>query len=94
MNCTIEEYVQKAWNGGVFRAEPTEEVIQEYAIHSELDYEVAAKYFNRYCCNGCLNKRHMPQKIKDREVLSMNLKLFGRQIDKFQCKKCLLKDLG
>lgn len=52
------------------------------------------KYFNRYCSNGCLNKRHEPQKIKSKDVLGMNMKLFGRNIEKFKCKKCLMKELG
>ena len=94
MNCTLEEYIQQAWNGGVFRSEPTEEVIQEYATYNDLDFDVAAKYFNRYCANGCLNKVHMPLKIKNKDVLGMNMKLFGRQINKFKCKKCLMKEFG
>jgi len=92
MNCTIEEYVQQAWNGGVFRSEPVEKVIQEYALHNDLDLGVAKKYFNRYCNNGCLNKRKNPMKIKDKNTLAMNMKLYGRQIEKFQCKKCLMKE--
>lgn len=92
MNCTLEEYVQQAWNGGVFRNEPTEEVIQEYALHNDLDLEVAKKYFNKYCNNGCLNKRKNPMKIKDKNTLAMNMKLYGRQLEKFQCKECLMKE--
>lgn len=92
MNCTLEEYVQQAWNGGVFRSEPIEEVIQEYALHNDLDLEIARKYFNKYCVNGCLNKRKNPMKIKDKDTLAMNMKLYGRQIEKFQCKKCLMKE--
>jgi len=94
MNCTIEEYVTKAWTGGVYRAEPTEQVIQEYADHNGLDLQVARKYFNRYCAGGCLNKRKQPLRIKDKETLAMNMKLFGRNIDRFLCKKCLMKELG
>lgn len=93
MNCTIEEYCKGAWTGGVFRTEPTSDVINEYAEHNNLDIEVASKYFNKYCSNGCLNKRWQPLKIKDKETLSMNMKLYGRNIDKFICKKCLLKEL-
>lgn len=92
MNCTIDEYIKGAWTGGVFRIEPTEEVIKEYAAHNNLDYIIARKYFNRHCMNGCLNKRRQPLKIKDKEVLGMNMKMFGRNIDKFQCKKCLMKE--
>lgn len=94
MNCTVEEYVTKAWNGGVFRAEPTEEVIQEYADHTGLDLEIARKYFGKYCANGCLNKRHQPLRIKDKDALAMNMKMFGRDITKFLCKKCLMKEFG
>ena len=94
MNCTIEEYVTKAWTGGVYRPEPTEEVIQEYAEHSGLDVEVARKYFNRYCMNGCKNKRGQPLKIKDKNALAMNMKLFGRQVESFKCKRCLMKEFG
>jgi len=92
MNCTIEEYVSKAWNGGVYRVEPTAEVIQEYATYNNLDINIAMKYFNRYCTNGCLNKRHQPLKIKDKETLGMNMKYFGRNIEKFKCKKCLMQE--
>lgn len=94
MNCTIKEYVTKAWTGGVFRTEPTDEVIQEYAEHSGLDIEVAKKYFNRYCSNGCINKRSQSLKIKDKNTLAMNMKMFGRDIEKFKCKKCLMKEFG
>jgi hypothetical protein len=31
-------------------------------------------------------------KIKHKDVLAMNMKLFGRQIEKFKCKKCLMKE--
>ncbi len=94
MNCTVEEYVQQAWPGGVFRPEPTEEVIREYAEHNGLDLEIARKYFNRYCANGCKNKRSQPMRIKDKNTLAMNMKLFGRQTDAFKCKRCLMKEFG
>lgn len=94
MNCTVDEYVQQAWPGGVFRPEPTEEVVREYAEHNGLDIEVARKYFNRYCANGCKNKRKQPLRIKDKNTLAMNMKLFGRHIDSFKCKRCLTKELG
>lgn len=94
MNCTIKEYVTKAWTGGVFRIEPTDEVIQEYAEYSGLDIEVAKKYFNRFCSNGCINKRSQPLKIKDKNTIAMNMKMFGRDIERFKCKKCLMKEFG
>lgn len=97
MNCTLEEYVQKAWNGGVYRTEPTEEVVTEYATYNELDVEIARKYFSKRCSNGCINNRSKDKsvvKIKHKDVIAMNIKLFGRHIEKFQCKKCLMKEFG
>lgn len=94
MNCTIEEYVAKAWTGGVYRTEPTEEVIVEYAQYSGLELDVARKYFNRYCANGCLNSRRQPLRIKDKNALAMNMKMFGRNVEKFKCKKCLMQEFS
>ena len=94
MNCTVDEYVTKAWTGGVYRDEPTEEVISEFSKYSGLDISIARKYFNRYCANGCINKRRQPLRIKDRNALAMNMKMFGRNINRFLCKKCLMKEFG
>lgn len=89
LNCTLEEYINEAWNGGVYRPEPTPEVISEYAKYNEISEDVAKQYFNRYCVNGC-KWRNKTKKIKNKEVLSMNLKLHGRNTNKFYCKKCLM----
>lgn len=94
MNCTIDEYVTKAWTGGVYRSEPTEEVIAEYAEYSGIDVSIAKNYFNRHCSNGCKNNRGQPLKIKDKNALAMNMKYFGRHIEIFKCKKCLMKEFG
>ena len=90
LNCTIEEYVNQAWNGGVFREEPNEEVIKEYALYNDLDEEVAKQYFNKYCENSCKSQSGKIKKIKSKEVIGMNLKYHGRNISKFYCKKCLM----
>lgn len=93
-NCTVDEYINQAWNGGVFREEPTEEVIREFAQYNGLDVgdtKVAAQYFNQYCSNGCKSKSGKLKKIKDRDTISMNMKFHGREIDKFLCKKCFMK---
>ena len=74
--------------------EPTEEVISEFSQYSGLDIPIARKYFNRYCANGCINKRRQPLRIKDRNALAMNMKMFGRNINHFLCKKCLMKEFG
>lgn len=94
MNCTIEEYLQKAWNGGVVREEPTREVIKEFARYNNLDAEdteVAAQYFNKYCMNGCKSKSGKLKKIKNRDEIAMNLKFHGRDVEKFLCKKCFME---
>ncbi len=91
MNCTVDEYINQAWNGGVFRDEPTEEVIKEYAKYSNLDEKIAAQYFNKYCDNGCKSQSGKLKRIKAKDVIGMNLKYHGRNISKFYCKKCLMK---
>jgi len=87
MNCTKSEYKLKAWNGGVFRTTPTIEVIKEFADENELDIIIAEKYFSHICEDCC-------KRIKSKEVLAMNMKYFGRNINKFFCKKCLMKNLN
>lgn len=91
MNCTLEEYLNVAWNGGTYRNEPTDEVIEEYARYNNIDKDVAKQYFNKYCVNGCKSQSGKLKKIKSKEVLAMNMKLHGRGISKFMCKKCLMK---
>lgn len=94
MNCTLDEYLNVAWNGGAYREEPTEEVIREFAQYNGLDVgdtKVAAQYFNKYCSNGCKSKSGKLKKIKDRDTISMNMKFHGREVEKFLCKKCFMK---
>ena len=94
MNCTIDEYVNQAWNGGVFREEPTEEVLREYSDYTGIDEQVAVQYFNKYCANGCKSKSGKTKKIKEKDVIGMNLKYHGRNVSKFYCKKCLIAMYG
>lgn len=87
MNCTLDEYINQAWNGGAFRAEPTKEVIEEFARYNGLDVgdtKVARQYFNKYC-DEC------KKRIKDKTTLAMNMKFHGRDVSKFLCKKCFKK---
>lgn len=87
MNCTIDEYLAQAWNGGTFRDEPTDAVIQEFAEYNGLnvgDTKVARQYFNKYC-DEC------EKRIKDKTTLAMNMKFHGRDVSKFLCKKCFKK---
>ena len=87
MNCTIDEYLTQAWNGGTFRDEPTDEVIQEFAEYNGLnvgDTKVSRQYFNKYC-DEC------EKRIKDKTTLAMNMKFHGRDVSKFLCKKCFKK---
>ncbi|MBO5828780.1 MAG: phosphoadenosine phosphosulfate reductase family protein [Paludibacteraceae bacterium] len=84
MNCTLKEYLEVAWNGGTYRNEPTEEVIREFMKYNGLkDFDLAKQYFNKNCCE-------CDKRIKDKNVLAMNMKIHGRQINKFYCKKCFM----
>ena len=84
LNCTIDEYINQAWNGGIFRNEPTKEVVKEYAEYNNLDFTIAERYFNKYCVD-------CSKKIKSKDAIGMNMKLHGRNINKFYCKNCLMK---
>jgi len=87
MNCTQEEY-QHCWNGGVYRPEPTDEIINAFAERNGFNIELASKYFNHRCCeDGC------DKKIRSKEIAAMNMKYFGRHIEKFRCKKHLMETL-
>lgn len=91
LNCTLEEYINQAWNGGVFRETPTKEVVEEFISYNGLDPVVAAQYFNKYCANGCKTQSGKLKKIKSKDVIAMNLKYHGRNTNKFYCKTCLMK---
>lgn len=85
MNCTCNEY-HLNWNGGQVRENPTDEVIQEFMMYKDLDnINIAKQYFNKVCesCN---------KKVYKKDEVAMNLKMFGRNINKFKCKKCLMKE--
>ena len=86
MICTEEEYLT-CWSGGVYRPEPTEEVIKQFCERNELDYEVGKTFFG-HTCEKC------GKKIKAKEVIGMNLKFNGRNIEKFYCKKHLKEILN
>lgn len=86
LNCTLKEY-QHYWNGGVVREQPTKEVIEEFMQYKGIDsYEIAEKYFNKKCT--CCGKN-----IRNKDTIAMNLKMHGRNITRFMCKKCLMKEL-
>ena len=86
MNCTKEEYHMN-WNGGLVREEPTEEVIKEFQEYKGFEsYDLAKQYFEKKCCN-------CGKKVSKKNEVAMNLKLFGRNINKFYCKKCLMKEM-
>ena len=91
VHCTLEEYLQGAWTGGLLRKEPSKEVIEEFAQYKNITYDVAIKYFEKYCNNGCKGRRGKLLKLKDKDVIAMNLKLIGRNVEKFLCKKCLME---
>ena len=86
LNCTQEEY-HLAWNGGKHREIANEQVISEFAARNDLDINVAKKYFDQKC-------HQCGKPIKGKDTYGMNLKMFGRHINKFLCRSCLMKDLG
>lgn len=94
LNCTLDEYVNQAWSGGVFREQPTNEVVREYAEYNGLPENIAAKYFNKYCANDCRTQSGRLKRIKSKDVIAMNMKLHGRNVDKFYCKNCLMRRYG
>lgn len=94
VHCTLDEYLQGAWAGGLLRPQPNKEVIKEFAEYKGVKEDVAINYFEKYCTNNCKNRRGKLLKIKDNDVLAMNLKLFGRSIEKFMCKNCIMSYFG
>ena len=81
MNCTLEEYL-KEWSGGSIRDYPTEDVLNEFAEHQNITKDIAIKYFDNYCkCCG--------RKVLGRDLISVNMKLNGRNSGVFFCKKHL-----
>lgn len=84
-NCTLAEYIQDGWCGVLYRPEPTNEVVKEFMDYKGIaDKNVALQYFNKTCyeCN---------KKVRQNDVLAMNMKYFGRDTDKFYCRKCFMK---
>ena len=83
LNCTTDEYVKEAWCGGLYRPEPTDEVINEFMTYKGIDdRSVAQRYFNKTCAECGKN-------IRQYDVVGMNLKLRNRLTDNLYCKKHL-----
>jgi 3'-phosphoadenosine 5'-phosphosulfate sulfotransferase (PAPS reductase)/FAD synthetase len=87
-NCTLDESVTK-WNDPTpFTREERPEVIKEFMQYKGIDdYELAKKYFNKKCID-------CGKTAWQKDCIAMNLKMFGRNIDQFRCKNCLMKELG
>ncbi|HPO11697.1 MAG TPA: phosphoadenosine phosphosulfate reductase family protein [bacterium] len=87
LNCTRKEY-HINWNGGLVRKEPTEEVVEEFCKYKGFNnIKLAEQYFSKNCM--CCSKS-----VRKKDEIAMNLKLMGREINQFKCKKCLIKDLN
>lgn len=87
LNCTQKEY-HTNWNGGLVRKEPTEEVIEEFCNYKGFDnIKLAEQYFSKDCIE-------CGKSVRKKDEIAMNLKLMGRGINKFRCKKCLMKDMN
>lgn len=85
LNCSLEEYKNGAWKAGMVRDNPTEEIVNEFATHQNLDLNIAEKFFNKTCI--CCGK-----KLKKDDV-ALSMKYYGRHIEKFKCIKCLAEDM-
>lgn len=86
LNCTLEEY-HTCWNGGQLRPEPTLEVVHEFAYYKCISPKEAEKYFNHTC-------KECGKKVIKKDEIAMNLKMLGRNIEEYFCKKHLMKYLG
>ena len=58
----------------------------QFAERNDLTYDIAKNYFNHKC-------RVCGKKIKDKEIIGLNMKLNGRDIDELYCKKCFLEKM-
>lgn len=85
LNCTKNEFVSGGWRSGIFRKSPTKEVIEEYAHMKGFSYEVAERFFKNNICD-CGRKL-------SRDVIALNMKIFGRQSTNRLCLKCLATNL-
>jgi len=93
INCTQAEYHYN-WNGGIVREIPTKEVVEEFQNYKGIeDYNVAETFFNKECCM-CTNTKGNSTRVYKKDEIAMNLKLLGRNTEKFMCKKCLMKYLN
>lgn len=81
LNCTTREYHFK-WSGGVLRNEPTDEVLEDFQKGTHLSLGLIKNYFN-HTCKNC------GELIKKPDVVSMNMKYFGRDVTDMYCKKCI-----
>lgn len=81
INCTLEEFINGAWRGGVVRDTPTEEVILDFAKYKQITFDDAKKYFkaNKCSCGKKISK----------DVIALNMKLLGRNTNSRMCLKCL-----
>ena len=87
LNCTQKEY-HTNWNGGLVRKEPTEDVIEEFCEYKGFsDIKIAEQYFSKNCTE-------CGKSVRKKDEIAMNLKVMGRSINKFKCKKHLMKELG
>ena len=87
LNCTQKEY-HTNWNGGLVRKEPTEEVIKEFCEYKGFDnIKLAEQYFSKDCID-------CGKPVRKKDEIAMNLKLMGRGINKFKCKKHLMQDMN
>lgn len=87
LNCTLQEFLGGWWRNGVKRDEPTEEVIEEFCKFKNISREEAMKYFSVNRCTKCGGRL-------SKDMIALNMKLFGHSTNSRICLKCLARDLG
>lgn len=88
LNCSNEEY-HNNWNGGVVRNsnEVSDDIINEFSEQQDLELNIAKKYFETKKCIYC-------NKSITKLETGLNMKFYGRNINKFVCIKCMSKQFN
>ena len=68
--------------------------IYENVDFSDLKELAFSVLLNMQKSSDVLNYSVLIMRIKDKNALAMNMKMFGRSTEKFLCKKCLMKQFG
>ena len=95
LNCTIDEYLWDGWKKGMkYREVANIDTIQEYANYKDISFDLAKKFFDTPCDNGCtktIKGKTFSRKLKNIET-GLSIKFNGINGKKL-CIDCLMKEL-